>query len=245
MNTISLDNNYYLKLKGNNDDIKHSIDVNYLKLRQIRKKNTLLLKIDFNTFKETDYKKIIKKLLFIKSLLVLTHLKIGILNNSKKCLGYLINYDNNNKRHNDFISAINAIFYESRYARYNYIYDTVCDYLDNFFYGKNLCDFRDNKCGEKRNTESMIGCCRHFKVKCLGPLTTLVKCEYLQEDYKCGVKSISCKLFTCDYLQKKGIKFRIKNILLLNAFFNPIQKYFIKYMVFTPKEKILKMLMLF
>ena len=38
------------------------------------------------------------------------------------------------------------------------------------------------------------------------------------------------------------IKFRIKDILLLDTFFNPLQKYFIKYMVFTPKEKILKRL---
>ena len=33
------------------------------------------------------------------------------------------------------------------------------------------------------------------------------------------------------------------DILLLDVFFNPIQKYFIKYMVFTPKDKILKRLM--
>ena len=28
---------------------------------------------------------------------------------------------------------------------HNYIYDTVCDYLDGYFYGKNLCDFKNNK----------------------------------------------------------------------------------------------------
>ena len=44
-------------------------------------------------------------------------------------------------------------------------------------------------------------------------------------------------------VEKKGIKFRIKDILLLNVFFNPLQKYFIKYMVYTLKEKILKRLM--
>ena len=46
-----------------------------------------------------------------------------------------------------------------------------------------------------------------------------------------------------DYLEKKGIKFKIKDILLLDTFFNPIQKYYIKYMVFTPKEKILNRLL--
>ena len=146
---------------------------------------------------------------------------------------------------NDFILGINAIFFNTRHERYNYIYDTVCDYLDSFFYGKNLCDFKDNKCGEKRNTAITIGCCRHFKIKLLGPLTRLIPCEYLKEDHTCDAKCISCKLFTCDYLRKKGVIFKIKDILLLDVFFNPVQKYFIKYMVFTPKEKILKKLMLF
>ena len=77
----------------------------------------------------------------------------------------------------------------------------------------------------------------------LSPFSKLVLCEHLKKDYTCGAKCISCKLFTCDYLEKKGIKFRIKDILLLNVFFNPLQKYFIKYMVYTPKEKILKRLM--
>ena len=90
----------------------------------------------------------------------------------------------------------------------------------------------------------MIGCCHHFKYKAIGPLSRLVQCEYLTKDYKCGAKCISCKLFTCDYLEKKGIKFKINDILLLNAFFNPLQKYFIKYMVFTPKEKIIKRLLI-
>ena len=51
-------------------------------------------------------------------------------------------------------------------------------------------------------------------------------------------------VFTCDYLEKKGIKFRIKDMLLLDTFFNPLQKYCIKYKVFTPKEKIIKWLII-
>ena len=102
------------------------------------------------------------------------------------------------------------------------IYDTVCDYLDSYFYGKNLCDFQDNKCGEKRNTSSTTGCCHHFKYKALGPLSKLVLCEYLnKESYTCNAKCISCKLFTCDYLKSKEVQFKIKDILLLDTFFNP------------------------
>ena len=239
---IELNNNYFLKVANDTTDLLQDVlDIRKLSLTKIAKMKTFLLKIDFNTLNKKDYKKILKKLLFIKKI---QKNKIGILEDSKKLLGYVINYDKDNQNQNDFILAINAIFFKTRYERYNYIYDTVCDYLDNYFYGKNLCDFKDNKCGEKRNTSSTTGCCHHFKNKWLGPLSKLVLCEHLNEDYTCKAKCISCKLFTCDYLEKKGIKFRIKDILLLNTFFNPLQKYFIKYMVFTPKEKIIKRLMI-
>lgn len=246
MKLKNLNNSYYLEILEDNSKktIQNSTDINNLKYYQINKKKVLLLKIDFKEIEEKNYKKILKKLLRVKKLIFLKHLKIGLVQDSKVCIGYLINYDESNEKHNNFILGINAILYKTRYERYNYIYDTVCDYLDSFFYGKNLCDFQDNKCGEKRNTNSTIGCCRHFKIKLLGPFTKFVKCEHLKEDYTCGAKCISCKLFTCDYLEKKGIKFRIKDIFLLKVFFNPIQKYFIKYMVYTPKEKILKRLML-
>jgi len=39
-------------------------------------------------------------------------------------------------------------------AKYEIIYDKVCDYLDNEF-GKNLCDFENDKCGEKRTSISL------------------------------------------------------------------------------------------
>ena len=77
------------------------------------------------------------------------------------------------------------------------------------------------------------------------PFSKLVLCEYLnKENYTCDAKCIGCKLFTCNYLEKKGVKFRIKDILVLHVFFNPIQKFIIKYLLFKPKDKILKILML-
>lgn len=247
MKTIELDNSYYLEILENNSENinKNVTNINDLKLHKLNSKQNFLLKIDFDTINEKDFKKILKKLLFIKKILFLKHIKIGFLKDSKICIGYLINYDENNIQHTNFLLGINTILYNTRYERYNYIYDIVCDYLDSFFYGKNLCDFKNNQCGEKRETTSLIGCCHHYKNKLLGPFTKFVPCEYLDKDYTCGAKCISCKLFTCDYLEKKGVKFRIKDIFLLNVFFNPIQKYFIKFMVFTPKEKILKRLMLF
>lgn len=242
---IDLDNNYYLKIANIEEKLPSEVtNMEKINLVNIVKKKNLLMKIDFNNLDEKEYKKVLRRLLLVRKIVVKNKVKVGVLEDSKTLLGFILNYDEDNKKQNEFIQAINAIFYNTRYERYNYIYDTVCDYLDSFFYGKNLCDFKDNKCGEKRNTSSLTGCCHHFKHKALGPSSKLVLCEYLKEDYTCGVKCISCKLFTCDYLEKKGIKFRIKDILLLDTFFNPLQKYFIKYMVFTPKGKILKRLMI-
>ncbi len=243
-NTIDLDNNYYLKIVNRNDEVvEKAINIKNLTLATILQKEKILLNIDFNSFDRKQYKKILKRLLFIKKMV--SKNRIGIKEESKILLGYIINYDKDSKDQNDFILTINAIFYKTRYERYSYIYDTVCDYLDKFFYGKNLCDFKDNQCGEKRGTSSVIGCCRHYKHKFLGPFCfTWVKCEHLTDEYKCGAKCISCKLYTCDYLRKKGIVFKIKDILLLDVFFRPLQKYYIKYMVYTPKEKIIKRLLI-
>lgn len=227
---VELDNNFYLE-QCNKLNTK-AINIKDLKLRDIRKNNCLEFNVDFKEIERNEYKRILRNLLKIKRS-----------KNFGNKLGYIINYDNNNMEQTQFIQAINAIFYKTRYERYNYIYDTVCEYLDGFFYGKNLCEFENNKCGEKRNTTSNCGCCRHGRIKKLGPLTKLVQCEYLKKDFTCGAKCISCKLFTCDYLKKKGINFKIKDILLLDTFFNPIQKYYIKTMVYTPKEKIIKRLM--
>lgn len=241
---IELDNNYFLRIANGIEQLpSNTIDINSLSLNKLINLKFFLLKIDFNTTSKNNYKNILRKLLLVKKIYISN---IGIIQNSKKLIGYVINYDENNKDQNDFILAINAIFYNTRYERYNYIYDTVCNYLDTVFYGKNVCDFKDNKCGEKRNYSINVGCCRHYKYKLIGPLyPKWVKCEHLTKEYKCGAKCIACKLYTCDYLKKKGIVFKIKDILLLDVFFRPLQKYFIKYMVYTPKEKVLKRLMLF
>lgn len=245
IDSIKLNNNYNIQIINNSKEIinKEAVDIQNLNLSKVIKNRKLMLVIDLKKISKKQYKRILKKLLFIKNITSRINIEIGKIENNKKVIAYLINFNNTNQDQNDFIQAINAIFYNTKYERYNYIYDTVCNYLDNYFYGKNLCDFKNNKCGEKINTSSTTGCCHHFKNKWIGPLSKLVLCEYLKEDYTCGAKCISCKLFTCDYLEKKGIKFRIKDILLLDVFFNPIQKYFIKYMVFTPKEKIIKRLM--
>ena len=243
-NVINLENDYYIETIEPEDELPaNSINLEKLKLADILNKKVITFYINFKRINTREYKKILKRLLFIKNMAIKTKKKIGANKGEKNIVAYISNFNENNKDQQDFILCIKAILYNSRYERYNYIYDTVCGYLDSYFYGKNLCDFQNGKCGEKRGTESTTGCCHHFKHKSLGPFSKLVLCEYLnKENYTCDAKCISCKLFTCDYLRSKGVQFKIKDILLLDTFFNPIQKYFIKYMVFTPKEKILKRL---
>ena len=64
----------------------------------------------------TQYKKILKRLLFIKSVANKEKIEIGTkLENEKIFLGYIINYDDRDKDHNDFITGIIAIFHNTKY----------------------------------------------------------------------------------------------------------------------------------
>ena len=122
---------------------------------------------------------------------------------------------------------------------YEYIYDKICEYLDNEFINKNLCNFENDKCIAKRNTNCTMGCCHNFKSLFSN---NLVVCKYLQNK-TCSAHCLSCKLFTCDYLQKQGIQFKISDILLADCFFNIMQKLIIKASLFTTKEQIIKEIM--
>ena len=233
-----MDNTYtiiYKKLDEIDNSIKSFNDIKKIKYN---KNNELEFYFDFNSMKETSYKGIIKNFYRIKKRIVKHHIhNMNI---------YMCGFDEKNEKHIDFANAVTAIMKPTKYEMYNYIYDVVCDYLDSCFINKNICNFENNRCIAKRNTSCTVGCCRHFKNKRLGPLlprNKLVVCEYLQ-DKKCSAKCISCKLFTCGYLNKRGISFKIRKIFLLDTFFNPIQKYIIKCQVFTPEDIILKKLML-
>ena len=127
-------------------------------------------------------------------------------------------------------------------------YDIACDYLDEQFYGKNICDFCDNKCGYKKDYDLEVGCCRHFeKHKIFGCMLfeKFVNCEYLGSDGHCQIKCMGCKLFTCAYLENKGIKFKMKDILAIDSIFNFPQKIVLKSIVYTPKDKVMNMVMFF
>ena len=140
----------------------------------------------------------------------------------------------------DLIQSIKIQLLESIERKYDYIYDSVCNYLDNKFICDNICDFKNNRCVAKRDYNLTCGCCRHYKSFIS---TKLVQCEHLK-DKKCSAHCITCKLFTCDYIvRNKGIKFKIRDIFLLKNYLNPIQKLIILTSYFTTKERIMKRLL--
>ncbi len=78
---IKLSNNYYLKV---NTDIENNfIDVNKINIASLLKNKKMVLKIDFNSLKSKDYKKILKKLLKIKTVIPFFNINVAITSNIK------------------------------------------------------------------------------------------------------------------------------------------------------------------
>ena len=137
----------------------------------------------------------------------------------------------------DIKSIETAINLKTKEERYNYIYDTVCKYLDNRIINENYCEFKDDVCIKFREEDPSHknGCCEY---------SDRGKCKYLI-DSVCTMKTcMACKLFTCKYLYKhKGIRQRINDYVLIKYFFNNNQKYILECSFWTPKEIVMKRLL--
>ena len=132
---------------------------------------------------------------------------------------------------------MHAINIKDKSKKYSFIYDTVCDYIDKKYLECNYCDFKDDVCVFFRNHPKIMhkdGCCYS---DARGGL-----CENLK-NHRCQIKSISCKLYSCEYLRNKKVYFKIKDIPLLKYFFNLKQKYILKYSFFKPKSYVMYKLM--
>ncbi len=135
----------------------------------------------------------------------------------------------------DIITIMHAINIKDKYKRYDYIYDTVCGYLDERI-KTNYCEFKDNICVKYRNKGSNHenGCC-----ECKGR----GRCKYLI-DGVCTMKScMACKLFTCHTLKKLGITQNINDFVLTRYFFDTKEKDILQFSYWTPKEIVMDKLM--
>ncbi len=146
--------------------------------------------------------------------------------------------------HNEVIVALNAITFEEK-EKIQYLYKKICEYLDYQFKRNNYCDFKDDICMAKRGTNGTMGCCHYYRHKYLGLLlpNDFVLCRY-QKNRTCNANCITCKMFTCKELEKKGEKFTNKNVILIKIFFNPLQKIIIATSYFTHQSEIIKKLMI-
>ena len=136
---------------------------------------------------------------------------------------------------NDMITIKNAINIKDKYKRYEYIYDTICSYLDKKI-KTNYCQFKNDMCIRDRlkNNNHKNGCC-----ECKGR----GKCKYLI-DSKCTLGNcMACKLFTCHTLKKLGITQNINDYALTKYFFTNKQKDILQFSYWTPREIVLERLM--
>ena len=140
---------------------------------------------------------------------------------------------------NEFEKFLKAL--EQSSNRNKYIYDTVCNDLENNFLKFNFCNFKNNKCLSQRHKNVFLnnypytntdGCC--FKI--------IRKCQHNNKDGTCKVKCISCKLFICPYLSKRGIGYYASELLLLRAFYTPKQRGIYVNSFYESEDKILSKL---
>ena len=229
--SIKIDDSSKLNLNNEKNNINN---LNLFNLLATKEKDITII-ISMNS-SENKLKRYIKKIIKYKKYLLKSHNTTIILQSF--CENEIVHYQ--------FRELLISICEGDKYSIYSKAYDLACDYLDSFFYGKNLCEFYNNRCGYKKDYDIEVGCCRHFeKHKHFGLLLgeKLVPCEYLGSNKRCNVKCLSCKLYTCPYLEKKGIKFKLKDIFPINSIFNWKQKIYIKSNVYTKKEDMLKVIM--
>ncbi len=200
-----------------------------MNLKRMIYKGKLILQIN-----EDNIDDIIKKTRFIIKFCDKRNLFIELIYNNKKIdEDYLKKDIKNNLR--DIITIMHAVNIKNIEERYNYIYDTVCTYLDERI-KTNYCQFKDNICIKyrKKGSNHENGCC-----ECKGR----GRCKYLI-DGVCTMKTcMACKLFTCHTLKKMGITQNINDFVLTKYFFTTKQKDILRFSYWTPKEVVMERLL--
>ena len=142
----------------------------------------------------------------------------------------------NNQEGNDYDKQVSllveALNIKDRKQRIKFIYEKSCELLDNTFYGKNICEFKNNRCMHDRiHAISCDGCCKSNDGK--------LKCKYLI-NHKCSVKCLACKFHICYCVRNKGYKFKINDILMIKYLYNWKQKLFIYNDFFMSEDEVLE-----
>lgn len=141
----------------------------------------------------------------------------------------------------DLLKTLEAVLQQDLYKEYEVIYDYLCEELDKKFADNSICQFKDNRCVVNRkhyNKDKIMGCCYSFNYNGLY-FSDVKLCEH-QKNQKCNVKCLGCKLFTCDYLRKRGIRFTLNKMPVALAFFSKNQREILRTTFFVEKEKVIE-----
>lgn len=137
-----------------------------------------------------------------------------------------------NKEITQISLLIEALNIKDKKQRLEFVYDKSCDLLDDDFYGKNICEFKNNRCMHDRiHASSMDGCCRSNDNE--------KKCKYIN-NHMCSIRCLACKFHICYCVRQKGYKYKVNDILMLKYLYNWKQKIIAYNNFFMTKEETLK-----
>lgn len=140
------------------------------------------------------------------------------------------------------ISLLIKVFnIEDEKEKLSFVYDTFCENMMEEISRLNYCYFIDNKCIKMRYTSGFPnskenGCCSNTY------MDKRKDCRYLKADHSCAICSISCRVFTCLYLQERGIDHSLWQYPIIDCTLNKLSRAKIIHNFFTPKEKIMQKL---
>lgn len=143
----------------------------------------------------------------------------------KSPLFYFCKFETKSLDEQDII-IVNALNIKNRKKRITYLYDCVCDYIDNFYGGKNICGFKRSQCCAQRKikTSEENGCCR--------------RCAY-RSSKGCTTKNLACKLFVCSEVSCKRKVLKYEDLISLKVL-SARQRFIIKSDFFSSREDVLK-----
>ena len=227
------------------------VDINReARFPDIKKYENILLNINTdNNFNIKDSVWAIKKIWKLFKVCKKNKVNIGVKDGENIVIGNICFEKDIDSITQNIINPIKALRISNTRQRYEYIYDEVCDYLDVRFIKQNQCEFKNDICIEKQKCKKItnlttMGCCHRCKNQYLGIILfqKFELCKYLK-DKTCTIRSLSCKLYTCDTLKAKGRECRINDIVMLNVFLNNVQKFILKVSVYKTKDETVDRLM--
>lgn len=165
------------------------------------------------------------------------NIKFGIDVDGKNIIG------NTYRENIELTVLLKAILSETLKERYSIVYDYICEDLDKKFADNSICQFENDRCIANRkhkDPEKIMGCCYAFKYNGI-QFSDIRLCEHMK-DRKCDVKCLGCKLFTCEYLRKHGIWFKLKEMSIAKACFSKKQLEILRTTFFVDKEEVINKL---